>query len=63
MDINGKKLNPWPGCVGGPTSFAGTRDAGIKYPELMWNDGLSLRYKRILCLVKPFKIKVFSLGT
>ncbi len=40
MDINGKKLNPWPGCVGGPNIIRRKIwDAGIKYPELMWNDG------------------------
>lgn len=40
MEINGKKLNPWPGCVGGPNIIRRKIwDAGIKYPELMWNDG------------------------
>ncbi len=40
LDINGKKLNPWPGCVGGPNIIRRKIwDLGIKYPELMWNDG------------------------
>ena len=40
MYINGKVLNPWPGCVGGPNII--TRkifDDGLRYDELMWNDG------------------------
>lgn len=40
MEINGKTLNPWPGCVGGPNIIRRTIwDMGVKYPELMWNDG------------------------
>lgn len=40
MEINGKVLNPWPGCVGGPNIIRRSIwDLGIKYPELMWNDG------------------------
>lgn len=40
MDINGKLLNPWPGCVGGPNIIRRKIwDMGIKYMELMWNDG------------------------
>ena len=40
MELNGKNLNPWPGCVGGPNITRRTiYDAGARYPELMWNDG------------------------
>lgn len=40
MDINGKKLNPWPGCVGGPNIIRRKIwDMGLRYKELMWNDG------------------------
>jgi len=40
MDINGKQLNPWPGCVGGPNIIKRSIwDSGIRYQELMWNDG------------------------
>lgn len=40
LEINGKTLNPWPGCVGGPNIIRKKIwDMGIKYPELMWNDG------------------------
>lgn len=40
MRINGKDLNPWPGCVGGPNIIRRTIfDKGVKYRELMWNDG------------------------
>lgn len=40
LRINGKILNPWPGCVGGPNIIRRKIwDLGIRYPELMWNDG------------------------
>lgn len=40
IEINGKNLNPWPGCVGGPNIIRRTiYDQGIRYPEMMWNDG------------------------
>lgn len=38
--INGKTLNPWPGCVGGPNIIRRKLwDDGLRYPEMMWNDG------------------------
>jgi glycosyltransferase involved in cell wall biosynthesis len=40
MEINGRVLNPWPGCVGGPNIIRRTIwDMGVRYQELMWNDG------------------------
>lgn len=40
MYINGKTLNPWPGCVGGPNIIRREIfDKGLRYKELMWNDG------------------------
>jgi glycosyltransferase involved in cell wall biosynthesis len=40
MYINGKTLNPWPGCVGGPNIIRREIwDSGLKYEEYMWNDG------------------------
>jgi len=40
LEINGKKLNPWPGCVGGPNIIRRSIwDQGIKYVDLRWNDG------------------------
>jgi glycosyltransferase involved in cell wall biosynthesis len=39
-DINGCKLNPWPGCVGGPNIIRKSLwDMGLRYSEYMWNDG------------------------
>ena len=38
--INGKTLNPWPGCVGGPNIIRRKIwDMGVRYEEYMWNDG------------------------
>lgn len=40
LNINGKSLNPWPGCVGGPNIIRRKLwDLGVRYMELMWNDG------------------------
>jgi glycosyltransferase involved in cell wall biosynthesis len=40
MEINGKRLNPWPGCVGGPNIIRRKIwDMGLRYPELRWDDG------------------------
>lgn len=40
LSINGKSLNPWPGCVGGPNIVRRKIwDMGVRYKELMWNDG------------------------
>lgn len=40
MSINGRVLNPWPGCVGGPNIIRRKIwDLGVRYKELMWNDG------------------------
>jgi glycosyltransferase involved in cell wall biosynthesis len=40
MSINGKDLNSWPGCVGGPNIIRRKiYDMGVRYPEMMWNDG------------------------
>lgn len=40
LHINGKTLNPWPGCVGGPNIIPRKIwDLGVRYKELMWNDG------------------------
>ena len=40
MYINGKCLNPWPGCVGGPNIIPReVFDAGMRYEPYKWNDG------------------------
>lgn len=40
MTINGKTINTWPGCVGGPCIIRRSLwDKGVRYEELMWNDG------------------------
>jgi len=40
QEINGMKINTWPGCVGGPNIIRrAIWDMGLRYEELMWNDG------------------------
>jgi len=39
-EINGKTINPWPGCVGGPNIIRRKIwDLGVRYQEMKWNDG------------------------
>lgn len=39
LDINGKKLNPWPGCVGGVNIIPKkVYDLGVRYEEMRWDD-------------------------
>lgn len=40
LEINGKTINPWPGCVGGPCIIKKKIwDDGIRWPEERWDDG------------------------
>lgn len=40
LEINGKTLNPWPGCVGGPNIIRRSLyDLGVRYMDLRWDDG------------------------
>ena len=40
LQINGKEINPWPGCVGGPSIVRRSiYDTGVRYEELEWDDG------------------------
>lgn len=40
LEINGKIINPWPGCVGGPNIIRRkVYDLGVRYEPLKWNDG------------------------
>lgn len=40
LTINGKTVNPWPGCVGGPNIIRRKIwDMGIRYQEIRWDDG------------------------
>lgn len=40
QEINGMILNPWPGCVGGPNIIRRKIwDMGVRYSEMMWDDG------------------------
>lgn len=39
-EINGKIINPWPGCVGGPNIIPRKVYAlGVRYEPLRWDDG------------------------
>lgn len=39
MEINGKVINPWPGCVGGPSIVRRKLwDMGLRWPEMRWDD-------------------------
>lgn len=63
MSINGKDLNPWPGCVGGPNIIRRSLwDAGLRYPELMWNDGRNSPMQEDSKFSKLIKDKGYLVG-
>ena len=40
LEVNGKTINPWPGCVGGPCIVKRKIwDEGVRWPENKWDDG------------------------
>lgn len=40
LEINGKTINPWPGCVGGPCVIPKrVWSEGARWPETRWDDG------------------------
>ncbi len=63
MSINGKDLNPWPGCVGGPNIIRRSLwEAGLRYPELMWNDGRNSPMQEDSKFSKLIKDKGYLVG-
>lgn len=63
MEINGKILNPWPGCVGGPNIIRRTIwDMGVKYDEMMWNDGRNTPLQEDSNLSKKIQNKGYLTG-
>lgn len=63
IEINGKTLNPWPGCVGGPNIIRRKLwDMGIRYQELMWNDGRNTPLQEDSALSRAIKEKGYLFG-
>lgn len=63
VEINGKIINPWPGCVGGPNIIRRSLwDMGVRYPELMWNDGRRTPLQEDSALSREIKAKGFLFG-
>lgn len=63
LTINGKTINPWPGCVGGPSIIRRSIwDMGIRYPELMWDDGRKTPLQEDSGLSKAIKAKGYLVG-
>jgi len=62
LEINGKTLNPWPGCVGGPNIIRRTMFPTVKYPELMWNDGRNTPLQEDSQFSKAIKAKGYLVG-
>lgn len=58
QEINGKIINPWPGCVGGPNIIRKKIwDLGVRYQELMWNDGRNTPMQEDSALSRDIKAK------
>lgn len=63
LHINGKQLNPWPGCVGGPNIIKRSLwDDGIRYSEMMWNDGRQSPAQEDSALSKVIKDRGYLIG-
>lgn len=63
LEVNGKTLNPWPGCVGGPNIIRRSLwEQGVKYPELMWNDGRNTPLQEDSQFSKAIKAKGYLVG-
>lgn len=63
LHINGKQLNPWPGCVGGPNIIKRSLwDDGIRYSEMMWNDGRQSPAQEDSDLSKSIKDRGYLVG-
>ena len=63
QEVNGKRLNPWPGCVGGVNIIRRSIwDMGVRYPELMWNDGRNSPMQEDSQFSKIIKSKGYLVG-
>lgn len=63
LEINGMTLNPWPGCVGGPNILRRSiYDMGVRYLELMWNDGRNSPLQEDSQLSKAVQAKGYLTG-
>ena len=62
LEINGKTLNPWPGCVGGPNIIRRTIFNTVKYPELLWNDGRQTPLQEDSLFSKAIKAQGYLVG-
>lgn len=63
LEINGKTINPWPGCVGGPNIIRRKiYDLGARYPELRWDDGRNTPLQEDSALSRAVTAKGYMFG-
>lgn len=63
LEINGKTLNPWPGCVGGPNIIRREiYDLGIRYEPLRWDDGRQSPLQEDSDFSRKIKAKGYLVG-
>lgn len=63
MDINGMKLNPWPGCVGGPNIIRRKIwDMGLRYEDMRWDDGRKSKMQEDSTFSRAIKNKGYLVG-
>lgn len=63
MEINGKNLNPWPGCVGGPNIIRRSLwDMGMRYEPMRWDDGRNSKMQEDSALSRAIKDKGYLVG-
>ena len=62
-EINGKTINPWPGCVGGPCIVKREIfENGSRWPEAMWDDGRNSQYQEDSQFSKQIKNMGYLVG-
>lgn len=63
IEINGKTINPWPGCVGGPNIIRRKLwDMGVRYQEMRWDDGRRSPMQEDSALSKAIQDKGYMVG-
>lgn len=63
MDINGRQLNPWPGCVGGPNIIRRKIwDDGVRYEAVKWDDGRQSPMQEDSMFSKAIKNRGYLVG-
>lgn len=63
LELNGKTINTWPGCVGGPNIIRRKIwDMGVRYEDMRWNDGRNSKLQEDSNLSSKIKRMGYHVG-